>query len=67
MVAGRRVPTLWAVSVPARGLDVRVRALNPESWMGTRIAYWEGPVTLTGSHSGDGYLEMTGYRAQGDR
>ncbi|MEO0830197.1 MAG: lipocalin family protein, partial [Pseudomonadota bacterium] len=23
--------------------------------------YWEGPVKISGSHSGSGYLEMTGY------
>ncbi|MBN9582606.1 MAG: hypothetical protein J0G37_14030, partial [Afipia sp.] len=30
-------------------------------WMGTRVAYWEGPVAISGSHGGVGYLEMTGY------
>jgi predicted secreted hydrolase len=23
--------------------------------------YWEGPITFAGSHTGVGYLEMTGY------
>lgn len=60
-VAGRAVPTGWRVQLPERGLDVEVQALNPQSWMPLAIPYWEGPVTLTGSHSGVGYLEMTGY------
>lgn len=60
-VAGRTIPVSWRVQVPSRGLDVTVAALNPQSWMGTRIPYWEGPVTMTGSHNGRGYLEMTGY------
>jgi predicted secreted hydrolase len=29
--------------------------------MATRFAYWEGPIRFTGSHVGEGYLEMTGY------
>jgi predicted secreted hydrolase len=29
--------------------------------MDTRFKYWEGPITVTGSHAGIGYLEMTGY------
>jgi predicted secreted hydrolase len=29
--------------------------------MGTSFPYWEGPVRINGSHSGMGYLEMTGY------
>ncbi|MFY0691035.1 MAG: iron ABC transporter permease [Paracoccaceae bacterium] len=60
-VAGRSVPTRWRVELPARGLDVTVEALNDDAWMDTAFPYWEGPVTVTGSHSGTGYLEMTGY------
>ncbi len=60
-VAGRQVPTRWRVYLPERGLDAQVMALNPNSWMGTAFAYWEGPVSVTGSHAGRGYLEMTGY------
>ncbi|WP_207102632.1 lipocalin-like domain-containing protein [Paracoccus shandongensis] len=60
-VAGRQVPTTWQVSLPARGVDVTVTAMNPDAWMQTSVPYWEGPVTITGSHGGTGYLEMTGY------
>ncbi len=58
---GRDIPTNWQVTLPDRDVDVTVTALNPEAWMGTTFAYWEGPVQVTGSHSGKGYLEMTGY------
>lgn len=60
-MAGRTVPVRWRVELPERGLDVEIAALNPQSWMPTRFAYWEGPVSITGSHAGRGYLEMTGY------
>lgn len=60
-VAGRRLPTRWALRYPAQEVDITFEALNPQSWMGTSIPYWEGPVRLSGSHSGTGYLEMTGY------
>lgn len=60
-VAGRDVPTQWRVSLPDRGVDVQVSALTPKAWMGTRFEYWEGPVMVSGSHDGVGYLEMTGY------
>lgn len=60
-VAGRDVPTRWRVELPARDLDVTVSALNPLAWMDTSFPYWEGPVTISGSHQGRGYLEMTGY------
>jgi predicted secreted hydrolase len=60
-VAGRAVPVVWRVRLAARGLDVTVRALNPLAWMAVSVPYWEGPVSIAGSHPGQGYLEMTGY------
>lgn len=60
-VAGRQLPTQWSLKVAGEGLDIRVAALNPRAWMALRIPYWEGPVQLSGTHSGTGYLEMTGY------
>lgn len=60
-VAGRDVPTSWQVRLAERGLDVRIEALNGSAWMPLSIPYWEGPVTVSGSHAGVGYLEMTGY------
>jgi predicted secreted hydrolase len=60
-VAERQVPVRWQVLVPAKGVDVEVSALNPQAWMDTSVPYWEGPVRISGSHSGRGYLEMTGY------
>jgi predicted secreted hydrolase len=59
--AGRTVPVRWRLTLPARGVDITVSALNPDSWMGTSFPYWEGPVRIDGSHGGRGYLEMTGY------
>lgn len=61
VVEKRSIPTIWKVALPAQDLDITVSALNPQSWMGTSFPYWEGPVTVTGSHTGRGYLEMTGY------
>ncbi len=61
MVSGRDVPTTWAVQLPDKAVDVTVKAVNPDAWMTVSIPYWEGPVTVDGSHTGRGYLEMTGY------
>lgn len=61
IVAEREVPTSWRVTLAEKGVDVTVDALNPMAWMDLSIPYWEGPVRVTGTHSGIGYLEMTGY------
>ncbi len=60
-VAGRQLPVAWDIAHGARGIAIRAEAIYPQSWMGTRIPYWEGPVRASGSHSGEGYLEMSGY------
>ena len=60
-IAGRKIPTNWRIAIPRRGLAIVCVALNPQSWMGTNFPYWEGPISLSGSHDGLGYLEMTGY------
>ena len=60
-VAGRDVPVVWDVAVPALDIAIRAEAIYPDSWMPTAVPYWEGPVRVGGSHEGKGYLEMTGY------
>ena len=60
-VAGRAMPVRWSIKIPGKQLDLTLDALNPKAWMDLRIPYWEGPVQLSGSHAGQGYLEMTGY------
>jgi len=60
-VAGRSVPVEWRVRYPDKGVDVTTIPLNPMAWVDTNVPYWEGPVRISGSHGGTGYLEMTGY------
>jgi predicted secreted hydrolase len=60
-VAGREVPVAWEIAVPSRGVSITTEPLNPNAWMDTGFPYWEGPIRFEGSHSGVGYLEMTGY------
>ncbi len=60
-IEGRKVPTEWRIVIPTHGLRIETVPLNRKSWMGTSFPYWEGPISFSGSHSGVGYLEMTGY------
>jgi predicted secreted hydrolase len=60
-VAGRKVPTQWRLQLEDKGLDIRIDALNPSAWMDVSLPSGEGPVRFTGTHTGRGYLEMTGY------
>jgi predicted secreted hydrolase len=60
-IAGRSIPTSWDIAIPSLALAISCAPVNRKCWMGTRFPYWEGPIGFSGSHSGVGYLEMTGY------
>ncbi len=60
-IEGRKIPTAWRIAIPKLALAIDCTPLNAKSWMGTSFPYWEGPISFRGSHTGLGYLEMTGY------
>ena len=60
-IDGREVLVRWAIAIPSRGLEIETRPLNPRAWNDLSTEYWEGPVFFSGTHEGEGYLEMTGY------
>ena len=60
-IQGRKYPTQWQVSIPNQQIELTVSALNPNAKMPLSVPYWEGPVRIEGSHSGTGYMELTGY------
>ncbi|WP_193164131.1 lipocalin-like domain-containing protein [Microbulbifer hainanensis] len=55
------VPVVWRLKVPSAQLDLEVRSWPGDYWNPGTLRYWEGPVSISGSHTGEGYLEMTGY------
>lgn len=55
------VPSEWQVRVPGQGVELTVSARPGDYWNIGLFPYWESPVTVTGSHTGVGYLELTGY------
>ena len=54
-------PTKWRLQIPGQQIDLQVTAAFNEQEMRLSVYYWEGAVTVTGSHSGVGYLELSGY------
>jgi len=56
-----KVPIEWNIVIKSHGIDLKLKALNKNSFVDTLVPYWEGPIILSGSHKGFGYLEMTGY------
>ncbi|MEZ8099384.1 lipocalin-like domain-containing protein [Vibrio bivalvicida] len=60
-IQGHNYPTEWQVAIPSQQIELAVSALNPKAKMPLSVPYWEGPVRIEGTHSGTGYMELTGY------
>jgi predicted secreted hydrolase len=54
-------PVEWILSIPSEDIDLRIRPYFPEQELEVSVRYWEGAVRVEGSHSGRGYVELTGY------
>ena len=54
-------PVSWQVKIHSENINLTITPLNPNSAMPLSTPYWEGPVQLSGSHTGTGYMELTGY------
>ena len=60
-IAGRKMPTAWRIAIPRRGLAIEMRAAESAKLDGNELSLLGRTDQLSGSHSGLGYLEMTGY------
>ncbi|MFV8782537.1 lipocalin-like domain-containing protein [Microbulbifer sp. SA54] len=56
-----KVPVVWQLQIPLANMDLSIRSWPGDYWNPGTLRYWEGPVTVTGTQAGEGYLEMTGY------
>lgn len=63
-VAGsEETPTRWRITLPRYGVDLEVQAPPGDYRNRGQYPYWESPVSVRGSHQGEGYMELTGYMA----
>jgi predicted secreted hydrolase len=65
--AGGAYPTRWRVRVPSENLDLVVTSVLTDQELTGTVRYWEGAVTVEGTATGRGYLEMTGYADRAER
>jgi predicted secreted hydrolase len=63
---GAVYPSGWHLTFPGHDLTLTPQLADqelyfPEAPPGSVPAYWEGAVSITGTHTGQGYVELTGY------
>jgi len=60
-IGDNRYPVSWKIAIPSEQIEITTHSLNPNANMPLSVNYWEGPINIQGSHSGEGYMELTGY------
>lgn len=58
---GIRWPSGWRLQIPDHNLDLTIKPRQHNQENNLSVRYWEGAVEVSGSHSGQGYVELTGY------
>ena len=58
---GIRYPQGWRLVIPAHDIELHLGTRLPAQEWHRRFRYWEGAVSVTGSHTGRGYVELAGY------
>ena len=56
---GVRYPSAWSLRV--RDIDLVIAPRIADQELDLSVRYWEGAVTVRGSQSGVGYVELAGY------
>jgi len=54
-------PERFLITIEQDNIDIEVSVINKKQIMRFGIEYFEGMVSFSGSHQGQGFLEMTGY------
>lgn len=57
----KHLPLVWQLSIASKNIDLRVESIKTNQWNPALVSYYEGMVKVTGSHTGKGFLELTGY------
>ncbi|MDT0596405.1 lipocalin-like domain-containing protein [Glaciecola petra] len=61
VVNSKRLPLSWRLTIPSRNIDIQIKSRKTEQWNPAFVSYYEGMVEVSGSHLGEGFLELTGY------
>jgi predicted secreted hydrolase len=62
---GSSYPLEWNISIPKKNIKITTSSIINNSEFDARLTtynvYWEGAVKIQGSHTGSGFMELSGY------
>ncbi|MGH8558008.1 MAG: lipocalin family protein, partial [Methylococcales bacterium] len=60
---GSVYPATWTIEIPQVNMDITTRAIIDDCEFDARLTtynyYWEGPVSVQGTHRGQGFMELS--------
>ena len=60
-VEGRLLPLHWSIKLAKHQIDIQIAPMQINQWNPGIFSYYEGGTVISGSHSGVGFIELTGY------
>ena len=60
-VEQRLLPLHWSIQLPKHQIDLQIAPMQVKQWNPGIFSYYEGGTVISGSHSGVGFIELTGY------
>jgi len=60
-VETRLLPLHWSIQLPKQQIDIQISPMQTKQWNPGIFSYYEGGTVISGSHSGVGFIELTGY------
>jgi predicted secreted hydrolase len=65
---GIAYPVEWQINIPKKNIAITTHSIIDNSEFDAKLTtyniYWEGAVKVKGSHTGQGFMELSGYRAK---
>lgn len=58
---GAEYPSRWRITIPQVQMELIVEPLINDQELNVGLTYWEGAVRISGTTTGSGYVELTGY------
>ena len=60
-VGNKKLPLNWQLKIENKDINISIKVTKNDQWNPASIAYYEGTVGVSGTHTGKGFLELTGY------
>ncbi len=58
---GKSLPMAWRITIAQYDIDLTSHVANQNLWLPFAIPYWQGPITTTGTHISQGFIQSVGY------